>query len=321
MKKKLFLGAVVLIALCVLFNSAEASTIGSRAQGTILTSAPDYDWWYGCSPTSAGMMMGYYDIKGYGGKLYNNLVPGGVAELETFTGSADKVYLYHAQRAIASPGHIQAFYRNATSTDYGLRSPYFGVSGDDKPALHPTPDSLADYMGTSQDSVGSSNGSTWFYYFTGGQKFYATDAFDNNVWEQDGMYGMYEYVNAMGYAAGMNNFYTQLTNNQISAGFSFADYMAEIDAGRVVMIQVEGHSMFGYGYNPQTQGVYLHDTWGLGQDYMLWGGSYSGMTMWGVTVFIPEGGSSPTIPEPLTLLLLIPGLAAMAVLRKRLLRD
>jgi hypothetical protein len=317
MSKKLFYVAILAITLSFLFNFAEASTIGSSAQGTILSSAPDYEWWYGCSPTSAGMMMGYYDIKGYGGKSYSNLVPGRVAELTTFP-STDKLYLYQAQYAIASPGYIQAFYRNANSTDYGLRTLYFGVSGDDKPALHPTPDSLADYMGTSQDSVNSSNGSTWFYYFTNGSKFYATDAFNYSVWQQDGMFGMYEYVNAMGYAAPMGNFYTQLTDNQASLGFTFADYMAEIDAGRVVMIQVEGHSMFGYGYGPDNT-VYLHETWVEGQDWMTWGGSFQGMTMWGVTAFMPSGGT--TVPEPFTLLLLIPGLSAIVVLRRKLVKD
>ena len=41
---------------------------------------PSYVWWYGCAPTSAGMMMGYYDQKGYGGLSYGNLVSGGTAE-------------------------------------------------------------------------------------------------------------------------------------------------------------------------------------------------------------------------------------------------
>ena len=37
------------------------------------------------------------------------------------------------------------------------------------------------------------------------------------------------------------------TNLTGGLGFTFADYMAGVKAGRVVMIQVEGHSMLGYG--------------------------------------------------------------------------
>ena len=36
-------------------------------EATIPGGAPDYEWWYGCSPTAAGMLMGHYDINGYGG--------------------------------------------------------------------------------------------------------------------------------------------------------------------------------------------------------------------------------------------------------------
>ena len=69
----------------------------------------DYDWWYGCSPTSAGMMMGYYDINGYGGLNYDNLVPGGVAETSTFP-STPGTWEYLAQNATASSGHVTDFY-------------------------------------------------------------------------------------------------------------------------------------------------------------------------------------------------------------------
>jgi hypothetical protein len=51
--------------------------------------------------------------------------------------------------------------------------------------------------------------------------------------------------------------YTVVTNfNQYikgyaspTKGFTFADFVTEIDAGRPVLIQVEGHTMIGYGYD------------------------------------------------------------------------
>ncbi len=50
----------------------------------IALAVPDYHWWYGCTPTSVGMIMGWYDRVGSGGidyrRLdYSSLIPGGVA--------------------------------------------------------------------------------------------------------------------------------------------------------------------------------------------------------------------------------------------------
>ena len=74
----------LLVALCVVTAGVWAAPLPS---GTIdmgdglelafyrqgvnpLPGAPNYDWWYGCSPTSAGMLMGYYDNNGYAGLNY-----------------------------------------------------------------------------------------------------------------------------------------------------------------------------------------------------------------------------------------------------------
>ena len=277
-------------------------TFSAGANEVILANAPDYYWWYGCSPTSAGMMMGYYDINGYKGLRYDNLVPGGTAELDTFTGSPGWGAL--ANNVIASKGHVNDFYVGG-----------YGVSGDDR--IPPPPyhnfNSLADFMGTSQDSVGHSNGLTAFYHWPDSAKYTAQDALNEGVSNKDGMYGMLEYLKYAGYDA--TQIYTQLTDNKVSGGFSFANYMAEIDAGRVVMIQVEGHSMFGYGYDYPTQTVYLHDTWSLGEKSMTWGGSYPSpygdLAMWGVVVMEPT-----VVPEPATMFLLGSCMLALAGFRR-----
>ena len=99
--------------------------------------------WSGCSPTSAGMMMGHYDINGYGGLKYDNLVPGGTAELSSF-GSPGSL----ANSVIASSQHINDFYRGTG----------YGDSGDDLSPPHHNFNSLADFMGTSQDSGESLEG-------------------------------------------------------------------------------------------------------------------------------------------------------------------
>ncbi len=280
--------------------------LGLMRDGGMLSDTASYSWWYGCSPTSAGMLMGYYDRKGYGGLLYGNLVPGGVAEASTFPSTAG-TWSYLAQYAIASPGHVSAFYGNG-----------YGASGDDNPALHTHFDSLADFMGTNQDLYGNSNGGTSFYYFANGARLYAKDAYTQNL-QADGMYGIWEYLDYSGYgshnAATDMNIFTQLTDNQGQTyGYSFNDYKAEIDAGREVMIHVKGHSMVGFGYGDNNL-VYLYDTWYPGEHTMMWGGSYSGLEMWGVTSIMPTGGSA--VPIPAAAWLLGSGLLGLMGVRRR----
>ena len=66
-------------------------------------------------------------------------------------------------------------------------------------------------------------------------------------------------------------------------GFTFDQYKQEIVNGRPVLIQVEGHTMLGYGYDNNGSLVYIHDTWDYSSHTMVWGGSYSGMEQFGGT--------------------------------------
>jgi hypothetical protein len=187
-------------------------------------------------------------------------------------------------------------------------------SGDDVHTPFHSFNSLGDFMGTSQDSAGNANGVTTFYYYDNGKKFTAQDAIIEGVTVQDGMFGMSEYFSYAGYTANLSSFFTQSI-----LGFTFDDYMAEIDAGRVMMIQLindtgtSGHSMFGFGYEGNT--IKFYDTWSADPHTMAWGGSYAGMQQWGVTGFIPSGGEAP-VPEPGTFILLGSGCIGLVLLKK-----
>jgi hypothetical protein len=305
-----FATLAALVAVLFFAAAASAGPLGLYVQGGILPNAPNYLWNYGCSPTSAGMMMGFYDINGFGGLSYGNLVSGGQAESSTFPYPPTQSPL--ADKTIASPGHIHDYYAD----DNNRGNTKFLNSGDDRTTGLHANDSLADFMGTSQDSVGNANGSTTFYYYTDGSKLTGQDAFNYGIGDLDGMYGMWEYFGYAGYTAPKSNFYTQLISSYGQNGATFADYVALIDAGMVVMIQVSGHSMFGYGYGPNNT-INLYNTWWNTQETMVWGGSYQGMNQWGITVFTPAGGTS-SVPEPgSTIALLCMGLAGLASIRTK----
>ncbi len=300
------------------YGTIGGSDVAAHQVGTqvILANSCDYDWWYGCSPTSAGMVMGHYDRNGYGTDPLTNkypaLVSGGVAEAETYVGPPTGSSAF-ANNAIASSGHIADFWTG------------YGNSGDDPlgsgRAIPAGFNCLADFMGTSQDASGNSDGSTTFWYYTDGAKLYSMDIYGAGAsyYDSSGMYGMYEYVDHCGYGTGTPSTDTNFFNQYIieygaTYGFTFAEYKAEIDDGRPVLIHVEDHTMFGYGYDDTggAQTVYLHDTWTAGQHSMTWAGSYSGLAHYGVTCITVTNG----VPEPGTMVLLSVS-GVLVLLRRR----
>lgn len=278
----------------------------SYAQPVILSDVPDYEWWYGCSPTAAGMLIGYYDIHGYQGLRYDNLVPGGEAELSTFP-STEGEWEYNAQYAIASPEHVNDFYIKGN-----------GESGDDALPPYHEFNCLADFMGTSQDSAGNPNGATTFYFSQDGSPLYVADIYRLDLQNSSGLYGIWEYIDYRGYGthdpANDYTMFNQYVDTYVSGGFSFADFVSEIDSGRPVIIHLDGHSMLGYGYDTEEKLIYVHDTWDPGPHTMRWGGTYGGMELMGVTCVHLTGGSP--VPIPHSIMLLGSGILLIFVRRK-----
>jgi len=272
-----------------------------RVAGGTLSNTADYSWWYGCSPTSAGMIMGYYDRGGYAGLGYPNLVAGGVAEASTYP-STTGTWDYLAQYAIASPQHVADFYAGG-----------YGAVGDDAAGPFHSFNSLADFMATSQDSAGNGNGWTTWYYLTDGSPLTYAQGVVLGLQGFDGMVGVGDYIGYSGY--GLTMMYTQPIDNQgLQFGFTFDDYKNEIDAGRGVLIHVEGHTMAGIGYDGDN--IVLYDTWTPGPHTMAWGGDYDDLAQWGVTVFELAGGE-PIVPAPGAIVLGGIGVSLIGWLRRR----
>lgn len=298
LRKNTLLISLLLMRFCVsqVLGGATGVLYDAHSTGAQLGFNPDYNWYYGCSPTAAGMMMGYYDSQ------YTNLIAGSAAT-QTFYDPSHPSSLA-TQNMIASAGHIADFYRS------------YGSSGTDTPTPGRAFNSLADFMGTSQDSVGNTDGSTTFFYYTNGASFDSTDAILHGITERSGMYGITEYIDYAGYEV-TSAFNQYIDTMGLDYGFTYEQYQVEIDAGRPMLVHVSGHSMYGYGYSTDVYGrnlIQVRDTWSPGGAFsggeLEWGGSYAGLAMYGVTTLQLASVSSAV---PATGSITLAGLATFLV--------
>ncbi|GAJ01864.1 unnamed protein product, partial [marine sediment metagenome] len=147
---------------------------------------------------------------------------------------------------------------------------------------HTPGDCTGDFMGTNQSAAGNVDGGTIFYNYTDGAPLYDYTGCEPD--ERDGCHGLKLFAESRGYSV-ITNFsqyiYGYLGN---TLGFTFDQYTDEIDAGRPVLIHIEGHTMLGYGYNTTGNIVYIHDTWDHSHHQMTWEGTYDSRQHYGVTV-------------------------------------
>ncbi len=263
------------------------------ASAVTLGDMPAYDWSFGCSATSAAMMAGYYDIHGYP-NMYTGPTNDGTMPLDNsswgtvlINGETRSQCPLSATRqgvdGRGSRGHVDDYWIKYGSSD---EDPYITNGW----TQHAYSGCTGDYMKTNQSAWDNSDGATSFYYYEDGSKF-------DEKYAADGGYGFELFMKSRGYT--ITERFTQLIYGYggNSKGFTLAQYRAEINAGRPVMIQVEGHTMVGYGYEASSSKIYIHDTWDYSDHSMSWGGSYSGLQMWGVVVLnlVPATGVTLTI--------------------------
>jgi hypothetical protein len=272
---------------------AELPVPNQAAGINVITNVPASTWAFGCSATSASMMFGHYDNAGYP-NMYTGLTNGGVFPMTN--DSWGTVLINGETRALnplsatrngldgrAIKGHVDDYW-----VKYGDEGPANPDPFINKWTEHTQGECTADYMGTNQDAFGNSDGSTTFYFNYNGSPLYNYAAPSGH---RDGCYGMKLFVESRGYTVQSNGNFNQYILGSTycspapcTTGFTFDNFKAEIDAGRPVLIQVAGHTMLGFGYDDSTSTIHVHDTWDYMDHTMTWGGIYSGMQHYGVTV-------------------------------------
>ena len=260
--------------------------VPSTAMAMNTLTVPAFDWVFGCSSVSGAMIAGYYDRNGFP-NIYTGPTNGGVMPLDnsswgTWTDSNGDTYpnlplaaSHNGVDGRTTKGSIDDYW---IEYDSAASDPY--ITG--KWTQHTWSDAIGDYMKTSQSAYDNTDGSTTFWGFNSSAKLTCSTMKNYGISESDGTYGRKLFYEARGYT--VTDCYSQATNNKYSGGFSFAQFKAEIDAGRPVMLNLEGHTIVGVGYDDSSNTVYIHDTWDYGNHTMTWGGSYSGMQLYSVSI-------------------------------------
>ena len=247
----------------------------------LLNGVPAYEWSFGCAPTSAAMMAGYYDQSWYP-NMYSGPINGGLAPMNNSlwgyliqNGDTLAQCPFSATRdgldGRTTRGHVDDYWIKYDNTD---PDPYITNGW----TQHVYGGCTGDFMYTSQSAYGIPDGATGFgWYGTGWPK-------SCNESEHDGSYGLKQFFLSRGYP--VEYYYNQLIDvfSSWPWGFSFNQYTQEIDAGRPVLLLIEEHVLLGCGYNPDGDTVYVHDTWDYDLHKMVWGGHYDTLLHYAVAI-------------------------------------
>jgi hypothetical protein len=232
------------------------------------------------------MMAGYYDIIGRS-NMYSGPTNGSVMPLDN---SIWPDVMINGESRSQCPlsathegldgreikGHVDDYW-----ISYGSPGPDPWVSGGW--TQHTYGDCVGDYMFTNQWDAASNlntDGATTFYFYSNGKK----TKWNNLTGYHDGGAGLRSFMISRGYT--VSDEYNQyIIEYGKQYGFSYSDYKSQIDNGRPVLIHLQGHTMLGLGYDDtEANKILVHDTWDYSDHWMIWGGTYSGMLHYAVTV-------------------------------------
>jgi len=215
----------------------------------VLEGVPSYEWWYGCVPTAAGMLVGYYDGLGY-----DDLIEGDASTQtdevnEAIASSGDGIYecTRYGHQAILvegtpGTGHIPDYALYDGYDDFGEDDPYPDLSEVSLPGVEPHEDDcIADFLLTSRSSVGLTMGGTY-----------------------TGLYGtrLADYFQYKGYEA--------TASYSVLGVFTWNSFVEEINAGRPLVFSVDSdgdgrsdHGITAIGYDSVNMQYAFYDTWAV----------------------------------------------------------
>jgi hypothetical protein len=259
--------------------------------GIYVLTVPAYNWVFGCSAVSGAMIAGYYDRNGWP-NMYAGPTNGGVMPLDNSSWGSwtdGSPYTYRNNPLVASMEGEDGRIERGSIDDYWVK--YFSTAPD--PYItggwtqHTWGDAIGDYMHTSQSTFGNNDAMSFFYdNWSNPAAPLTCGTIESSPLPPDGTVGRKHFYEARGYT--VTDCYNQFTDigsqGYIPEGFSFAQFKAEIDAGRPVMLNLTGHTIVGVGYDDSSNTIYIHDTWDYGTHAMTWGGSYAGMKLVAVSI-------------------------------------
>jgi hypothetical protein len=292
MKANLWFRAACLVAALLLSSPPD------RADTDVyLTEVPDYDWQFGCFGTATGNLIGYWDRHGFP-DFYVGPTSGGVAPLKNYGTNAGIRSLWASQggfdgRPTSAYGHVEDYYY-----DYASTTPDRFISSN---RTEHVADCIGDFIGLNQkrwtnmnnECDGNIDGYVFVYWETNGSRRanFIPPAQGTNA-GKDLPSGLRAWTQHRGYEA---ESFSQLSVLNAKCppgqGFSFADVVAEIDAGYPLLVFLQNpnansrslsgmpranpliHGMLIIGYQVYDgfgTNVYVRDSWGGGLQTRNW---------------------------------------------------
>ncbi|MDD5495064.1 MAG: fibronectin type III domain-containing protein, partial [Dehalococcoidia bacterium] len=258
---------------------------------------PRFLWNYGCVPTSAGMVFGYYDqpippwqnfTNIYTGQTNNGVCP--MEDSDIITNSR-----WHRSDNISGLGEcpFSASHMGIDGrTIKGHVDDYWISYNDPGPDPYQigqwyehSADSLADFMGTSQAKYSHKDGLTDVYWYPNGDPMYM---WDQTLINPDILLGLRKFTEYRNYKPILHYCQSiQGRSTDPSKGFTFDNYTTEIDQHHPVFIIVgkphpgvdfafdDLHCMVGIGYiNTATEKtIKCYSTFERAYRTMPWGGN------------------------------------------------
>ncbi|MDY6914030.1 MAG: hypothetical protein SVT52_06205 [Planctomycetota bacterium] len=213
---------------------------------TVLSSVPSYEWWFGCAPTAAGMLAGYYDGLGYGNLIVGDASTQTDEVNEAIASSGDGTYFCDSSGYHEMPGTVHATVGTGHIGDYAIYDgiddsgglAYPDMSSVDPGGAH-VDDCLADFMYTSFSSEGlTMGGSLSPDIGPGVEAFFAYKG------------------------------YTANSSDLVFGVFGWDDLIVEIDNDRPVLLGVDAggtggmnHAVVAVGYDTITNQYACYNTW------------------------------------------------------------